>query len=295
MQKWRWGGLREARLVLAVACAVLAGACGGAPLAVRDFTPPVRGMSTVLQHAGTINGQGGVCEPETPPPPTPPSPPAPGEVLVGYQDWRNTVTHGGAMCPSSNAKRWVGVVVFDMTDVAADLRASPHKTLTGTLTYKVGNFLKSPPTPQAIDLCVRTLQYARGYETPPQNGGVVDSGKGGFPWSTTSSLGPLILPDSVPLHQVTASGAVSVDPSAPAPTVQVDVTTLLSDWGGMVATEPANSAEPGRFGIALRPFGPTLKEMGIVDDPPTPVDPSRATAQCTSILNNMALKVHVGR
>ncbi len=273
----------------------------GSNLTQTIYTPPVAGMGTYQWMRGTINdGSSGPiasCNPPTPPAPAFPAEPDPGELLVGYQDWRNTVTDtNGAVCPSSRAKRWHGLAVFDMSAVAADLSGSPHKLLTASLTYKIGAWQKIPQSAQDIDLCVRTLEFARGYETPSPFAIVeLDPRAGNFPQSAPSSLGPINLPNHVPFGQTTVSGPVTVNPAGPQPSVTVDVTLLISDWAQALAQEPANSAERGRFGISFLPFGPTIQQLGLTNSPPTPVPVSRSTARCTSILKDMNLKVTVGR
>ena len=229
------GGMRDmdcgwtmvARLLLTVAGVVTLGACGGAPLTVREFAPPLKGSGTFHWTRGTVNdGPGGPtasCQPETPPAPAVPTVAA-DRLLVGYQDWRNTATDsGGVMCPSSRATRWQALAVFDMSQVAADLNAAPHQTLTATLTYKVGSTVRDPQSAQAFDLCVRTLELARGYETPPAFSNItLDPRFGEFPTSAPSRLGVITLPQSVPLGRTTVDGPTTVDPSPPAPTVTVD-------------------------------------------------------------------------
>jgi hypothetical protein len=289
--------------ILALAC--LAGLAGcstpGSSLKRTSFDPSLRGGISYQWTRGTVNdGSGGPvasCMPLTPPAPAFPDPPAQGELLVGYQDWRNTATDpGGVMCPSSRATRWQGVAAFDMRAVAADLAASPHKTLTGTLTYRLGSWSRIPQSAQDIDLCVRTVQFTTGYETPSAFHVVtLDPRFGDFPTGAPSRLGALILPDRVPFGRTTVSGPATVDPAGPNPTVSIDVSVLLSDWAERVASEPPNSAEPGRFGVAFLPFGPTIQQLGLTNSPPTPVPANRSTARCTSILKDLSLKVTIGR
>jgi hypothetical protein len=295
---------RHSRFVLvAAACAVALGGCSttGTNVTRTTFTPTQKGVGTYQWTRGTINdGSGGPiasCDPPTPPAPALPAAPNPGEMLVGYQDWRNTVTDSnGVMCPSSRATRLRGLAVFDLSAVASDLSASPHKLLTATLTYRIGSSLKIPQSAQDLDLCVRTLELARGYETPaPFSFVQLDPRFGDFPQSAPSRLGPINLPSSVPFGQTSASGPVTVNPAGPAPTVTVDVSLLISDWAEALAQEPANSAERGRLGIAFLAFGPTIQQLGLTNTPPSPVPASRSTARCTSILTGMVLTVTVGR
>ena len=290
-------------LVAAAACVVGLGGCitTGTNTTLTTFTPTPKGVGTYQWMRGTINdGSGGPiasCNPATPPAPAYPAAPNLGQMLVGYQDWRNTVTDAnGAVCPSSRAKRWHGLAVFDMAAVASDLSAAPHKTLTATLTYQINSWLKVPQSAQDLDLCVRTLELARGYETPAPFAIVeLDPRFGDFPQSAPSRLGPINLPSQVPFGQTTTSGPVTVNPAGPAPTVTVDVTMLISDWAEALAQEPANSAERGRFGIAFLPFGPTIQQLGLTNTPPTPVPTNRSTARCTSILSGTVLTVNIGR
>ncbi|MDC6171341.1 hypothetical protein [Paucibacter sp. XJ19-41] len=283
-----------------LALAMLLSGCGTA-ITRTTLTPPLAGMGSYQWTRGTINdGSGGpiaACTPATPPAPAFPAPPTTGELLVGYQDWRNTVVDPpGVMCPSSRASRWHGLMVFDMSAVAANLRASPHRLLTASLSYRVGSWLKVPQSAQALDLCVRSLELARGYETPAPFVLVeLDPRFGDFPQSAPSRLGATTLPSQVPLGQVTSSGQVTVDPAGPNPTVTVDVSLLLSDWAERLAQEPVGSVESGRFGLAVLPVGPSIQQLGLTNPPPSPVPPNRATARCTSILKNASLTVTVGR
>ena len=285
--------------LLTAAGALTLGVCGCTPLNFHELAPPLKGAGTYQWTRGTINdGPGGPsasCLPETPPAPALPTVAA-GQLLVGYQDWRNTATDpGGVMCPTSRATRWQALAVFDMSQVTADLNSAPHQTLTATLTYKVGSTLRNPQSAQAFDLCVRTLELARGYETPTAFSNITLDAFGHFPTSAPSRLGVITLPQSVPLVTTTVNGPTTVDPSPPAPTVTVDVSLLLSDWVESLATEPAQSAERGRFGIAFLPFGPTIAELGLTDPTPRPVPPNRSTAACTSMLFEPVLQVRVGR
>ncbi len=213
----------------------------GTNITRTTFTPILAGMGTYQWMRGTINdgasGPIASCTPSTPPAPAFPTAPNPGEMLVGYQDWRNTVTDwNGVVCPSSRAKRWHGLAVFDVGAVASDLSASPHKLLISTLTYRIPTWLKIPQAAQDLDLCVRTLELARGYETPtPFDVVELDPRFGDFPQSAPSRLGPINLPSRVPFGQTTTSGLVTVNPAGPAPTVTVDVTLLISDWAEALA------------------------------------------------------------
>jgi len=299
MQDMDWGWTMVARLLTATGVVTL-GACGGAPLTFHELAPPLKGAGTYHWTRGTVSdGPGGPttsCLPEAPPAPALPTVAA-GQLLVGYQDWRNTATDpGGVMCPSSRATRWQALAVFDMSHVTTDLSTAPHRTLTATLTYKVGSTSRNPQSAQAFDLCVRTLELARGYETPPAFSDVtLDPQFGAFPSSASSRLGVMTLPQSVPLGRTTVNGPTTVDPSPPSPTVTVDVSVLLSDWAESLATEPAQSAERDRFGIAFHPFGPTIRELGLTDPTPRPVPANRSTAVCTSMLFEPVLHVRVGR
>jgi hypothetical protein len=285
----------------AAALLLLAGCNTTPPITTTSIAPPLLGVATFQWTRGTVNaGAGGPvasCTPPTPPSPAFPASPVPGEVLVGEQDWRNTVADAnGAVCGQSRATRWQGLAVFDMAGVAANLATGPARLLTARLDYRVGSFLKIPASAQDIDLCVRALQLATGYETPrPFALVVLDPQLGGFPQSAPSRLGATLLPSRVPLGQPTTVGPATVNPAPPAPAVSVDVSLLLSDWAESLATLPASSAERGRFGIAFLPFGPTIQQLGLTSNPPTPVPLNRATARCTSILKDMALTVSIGR
>jgi hypothetical protein len=295
--------LHSRSILVAAACSVALGGCStpGANITRTTFTPTQTGIGTYRWMRGTINdGSGGPiasCIPPTPPAPAFPAVPNPGEMLVGYQDWRNTVTDpNGVMCPSSRATRWHGLVVFDLGAVASDLSASPHKLLSASLTYRIGSSLKVPQSAQDLDLCVRTLELARGYETPAPFAVVdLDPRFGDFPQSAPSRLGAINLPTRVPHGQTTTSGPVTVNPAGPLPTVIVDVSLLMSDWAEGLAALPANSAERGRLGIAMLPFGPTIQQLGLTNTPPSPVPANRSTARCTSILTGAVLKVTIGR
>lgn len=289
--------------LLASACPMALSSCStpGTGTTRTSLTPTQTGIGTYKWTRGTVNdGSGGpvaTCSPATPPAPAFPAPPNAGETLVGYQDWRNTVVDPpGVMCPSSRATRWHGLVVFDMGAVATDLRAAPHKFLTASLTYRIGSFLKDPASAQDLDLCVRALELARGYETPAPFALVeLDPRFGDFPQSAPSRLGAIDLPARVPLGQITVSGPVTINPAGPSPTVTVDVSLLMSDWAESLAQQPTGSAESGRFGIAFLPFGPTIQQLGLTNTPPSPVPANRSTARCTSILKEALLTVTIGR
>jgi hypothetical protein len=265
---------------------------------ITTFTPSATAHTSFVLKGGTIDGNG-PCNPPTPPSRPDPPQPALGRVEVGYSDWRNTLSDAsGNQCKTSNAKRFEGMVNFDMTGVASDLNASPFKTVTGTLTYH-SNSAKIPQSPSAIDLCVANLRlaaapWAAGSGLVALNFIIGQN----FPASSAPSLGPINIPGTAPIGQITNTGGVTVDPAGPEPTVSVDVTTMLSDW---VATKPSS------LSIVFVPQGPTLASMGLnlgTPDPQlasfgvgagTPVPASRSTAECISVLKDFGLTVHVGR
>jgi hypothetical protein len=259
---------------------------------VTTLTPPPTLFTTFDLAAAKIGIAAGpfgndgdpACTPATPPAPTVPAMPVASEVLVGHQDWRNTNTDAsGAQCQSSKGRRWEGVVTFDMSTVVAKLN-TPPKTLTGTLVYQVGAFLAVPHTPgSAIDLCVGSIEYAP--PGTPAGGGIVPiNGNSGatFPPTVVPASGAVHVPTSVPLGTVTSVGPVSVDPAAPRPTVTVDISTsLLSEWA---------KTKPMTMSFAFVPRPPTFAQMGF---PAGPIPVNRSTAQCTSILKNFTLTIHV--
>lgn len=256
--------------------------CGGGNN-VTTLTPAATIFTTFFLTSATIDPDGNPCTPPTPPAPTIPAAPAASRILVGYQDWRNTTSSGGDQCTSSIAKRWEGVVTFDMSSVVSNINATPFKTLTGTLTFHI-NSNKVPQSPNGIDLCVASLQRVM---TIPTAGGLVTlntlSG-GNLPVSISPNLGPINLPGFAAAGSATGSGPVSVNPAGPDPTVTVEATLLLSDWGGTKAPSLA---------IAFVPQGPTVFQLGVPTG--TPVPPNRSTAACVSNIKDLAMVVHVGR
>jgi hypothetical protein len=271
------------RLFVLLTMVALVLGCGPGGNKVTTFNPPPTMHTTFFLTSATIDPDGDPCTPPTPPAPTTPAAPAASRILVGYQDWRNTTSSGGDQCTSSIAKRWEGVVTFDMSSVVSDLNATPFKTLTGTLTYHI-NSTKVPQAPQGIDLCVARLERVM---TIPTATGLVAMNTlsgGNFPVSITPNLGPLNLPGFAPAGSVTGSGPASVNPAGPSPTVTVEATLLLSDWGG--------TKEPS-LAIAFVPQGPTVFQLGVPTG--TPVPPNRSTAACVSNIKDVALAVHVGR
>jgi hypothetical protein len=253
---------------------------------VTRLTPTPTMHTTFFVTAGTVDPDFNPCTPATPPAPTIPAPPAAQRLLVGYQDWRNTTSDtGGDVCTSSIAKRWKGVATFDMSQVASDINATPYKTLSGTLTYHINS--NKVPQSNAIDMCVASLQMAAA--VPTADGFVtlpVGNGQNNPP-SSPPTLGALNLPGFAPIGQITTSGPATVNPAGPDPTVSVDVTLLLSDWG---------STKPPQLAIAFVPQGPTMAQLGLLTLPdPLPVPTNRSTAACISNVKDIALVVNVGR
>ena len=254
---------------------------------VTTLNPTPTMHTTFFARGATIDPDSYPCTPPTPPSPTTPAPPVAQRLLVGYQDWRNTTSStGGDVCTSSIAKRWKGVVTFDMSQVASNINATAYKTLSGTLTYHI-NSNKVPQSFNGIDMCVASLQMAAavptvdGFVTLPLGNGQNN------PPSSPPSLGALNLPGFAGLGGATASGPATVNPAPPDPTVSVDVTLLLSDWG---------STRPAQLAIAFVPQGPTIAQLGLLTQPdPLPVPTNRSTAACVSNVKDIALVVHVGR
>jgi hypothetical protein len=265
------------RLLAVVTMMAVVSACNKK---VTTVNPAATMHTTFVQKGGTIDPNG-PCTPATPPATPDPAPPAAQRILVGYQDWRNTLTDaGGTQCQTSNAKRWEGIVTFDMSGVVTAI-AAPHSTLSGTLTYHI-NSNKVPQSSTGIDLCVKALEIAA--SVPTANGLVPLNflTGGNLPTSSPPSLGAINLPALAPVGQITSAGPATVDPAPPDPTVNVDVTMLLSDWA---------NTHPAQLAIAFVPMGPTLTQLGI---PNTPVPPNRSTAACISNVKDIALVVHVG-
>lgn len=253
---------------------------------VTRFAPTPTMHTTFFVTRGTIDPDFYPCTPATPPAPTIPAPPAAQRLLVGYQDWRNTTSAtNGDVCTSSIAKRWKGVATFDMSQVASDL-ATPHKTLSGTLTYNISSN-KVPQSFNGFDMCVASLQMAAA--VPTADGFVslpVGNGQNNPP-SSPPSLGALNLPGFAATGQVTNSGPATVNTAPPGPAVSVDVTLLLSDWG---------ATKPPQLAIAFVPQGPTIAQLGLLTQPdPLPVPTNRSTAACISNVKDIALVVNVGR
>lgn len=255
----------------------------GCPKNVTTFTPTPTTFTTFDLRAGTIDPDGSPCQPETPPPPSLPTMPSGSQVMSGYQDWRNGYTDaGGDQCTTSQAKRWEGIVTFDMSAVASNL-ATPFTTLTGTLDYTMAG-MKNPQSYQDWDMCVASLQLA---SAAPTAGGIVMlPSTGSFPASAPPSLGALTLPAKAPYHTVTTSGPATIDPSPPAPKASVDVSLLLSDWA---------KTKGSTMSVVFVPMGPTIASMGLLANPALPVPTSRSTAECTTRVMSPTLTVHVGR
>jgi hypothetical protein len=272
-------------LIPAAAAMLLLTAC---PKTVHTFNPTATSFTSYKLHAGVIDVTGASCTPATPPAPSDPAPPGAAQVLVGYQDWRNTVTDsGGQQCQTSNAKRWEGAVAFDMSGVIADLDAAPYNLLTGKLVYRVADTFQNPQPANAIPMCAARLELAA---AAPAATGLVDlNGAAGqdFPASNNPSLAPLSLPHTVPLSGGQA-GAWSVDPHGFSgfPRVTVDVTWALSDWAASKAPT---------LTLVLPPTGPTIAQLGVTNAPPTPIPVSRSTAECRTFIDSLTLTVNVGR
>lgn len=272
--------MRRLPAVRVFAVGVMVAAVSSCSKNVTTFNPTPTMHTTFFLKGGTIDVNH-PCTPATPPASVDPTPPAAQRILVGYQDWRNTVTDaGGSQCQSSMARRLEGIVTFDMSGVAADINATPFKSLTGTLTYHINS--SKVPQSNGIDMCVASLQIA---VSAPASGFVPLNFLIGenFPPSSPPSLTAINLPGFAPVGQVTSSGPATVNPAGPDPTVTVEATWILSDWA---------NTKPAELAIAFVPQGPTLAQMGI---PNNPVPPSRSTAQCISNVKDIALRVNVGR
>jgi hypothetical protein len=272
--------MRPMHAAALLAVVALTTAC---PKKVTTFTPTPTTFTTFDIRAGTIDPDDFPCVPPTPPRTSDPTMPGASQVMSGYQDWRNTTSStSGDVCTNSFAKRWEGVVTFDMSGVAADL-ATPSNTLTGTLTYSMAG-MKVPQSSQDWDMCVASLQLAS--TAPTGNGLVTLTFPVDFPPSVPSSLGATTLPLKAPFHTVTTSGPATIDPSPPAPKASVDVSMLLSEWA---------KTKGGTMSIVFVPTGPTLAQMGFNNNPRDPVPVNRSTAECTTRIMSPALTVHVGR
>jgi hypothetical protein len=70
------------------------------------------------------------------------------------------------------------------------------------------------------------------------------------------------------------------------PKVTVDVTLALNDW---------LSTRSPTMTLVLPPFGPTIAQLGITNNPPIPVPASRSTAECRTVLDTISLVVNIGR
>jgi hypothetical protein len=266
------------RVLLALAVIAPLSACGNK---ITTINPTPVAFTTFKLSGGTIDPNH-PCTPPTPPAPSDPSPPAATEVLVGYQDWRNTVADASGQCQSSNAKRWEGVVTFDMTPVVSNITATPFKTLTGTIDHDPTS-VKVPQGFNVIEMCTARLELTT---TPPASTGLVTLnflGGQNFPGSTNPTLGVLNQPPSAPAGQVSHHGSVTVDAAPPFPTVTSDISLILSDWA---------STRPPSLAIVFVPQGPTLATMGIANGTPVPVN---RNVQCVSVLRRFAMTVHVGR
>jgi hypothetical protein len=260
-------------------------AATGCTPTLTQYKPPATQFATFMEAAGTVDVNG-PCTPPTPPAPAAPAGPASAQVLVGDQLWRNTHRDSsGTECQESRAGRWEGILAFDMTQVLADINAKPFSTLTGTLTYQIGAYLQVPSS-NDLPMCVASIEKAAA--APIASGVFTLNFAAGatFPPSSPPTLGPRVLPASVPFGQVYNTGVVVIDPSPPFPTVTLDLSLLLSDWA---------AARSAALGVALVPLRPSLEELGIGNDPPTPIPDSLSTFQCTSIVKNVTLTVNVGR
>jgi hypothetical protein len=275
------------RLATALALAILGTAC---PKNIHTFTPAPSTFTTFKLQAGTIDTSGASCTPATPPALADPATPGTTEVLVGYQDWRNTVTDSnGQQCGTSNAKRWQGAVSFDMSAVIADLSsAGAFSTAGATLVYRIKESFENPAPANATPMCAARVEVASA--TPVAGGLVVINGATGanFPASSTPSLGALALPDTAPLSGSATQGPATVVAQGfgQFPSVTVDVSLALNDW---LATKPPMMT------LVLPPIGPTIAQLGITSNPPTPIPVSRSTAECHTFIDTVTLTVNIGR
>jgi hypothetical protein len=277
--------IREHRCAAALAAALFLTAC---PKTVHTFNPAVTTFTTYKLQAGTIDVSGASCTPATPPAPAEPGPPGAGQVLIGYQDWRNTVTDSsGAQCTTSNAKRWEGSLAFDMSAVIADV-STPFNIAGASLVYRVQNTFQNPAPANASPMCAARVELA---SAPPATGGIVNingANGGNFPASANPSLSALPLPATAALQGTTTQGPATVDAQGFAgfPKVTVDVSLALSDW---LKTKPPTMT------LMLPPIGPTIADLGITNSPPNPVPVSRSTAQCNTTFDTVSLTVNIGR
>ncbi|HET7542042.1 MAG TPA: hypothetical protein VFK05_19380, partial [Polyangiaceae bacterium] len=117
---------------------------------LAQLSPVTARATTFALSGGTIDNVNS-CVTATPPAPaSPPSPAVGSEVLVGYQDWRNTATDSaGHQCQTSMAKRFEGVLSFGMSDVIADFNSRPFQSVTATLTFQI-DALRTKKVPQTM-------------------------------------------------------------------------------------------------------------------------------------------------
>ena len=109
-----------------------------------------------------------------------------------------------------------------------------------------------------------------------------------FPASSNPLLGALLVPDAAPLHGSTSQGPTIVDAQGFSgfPKVTVDVSLALNDW---------LSAKPSTMTLMLPPNGPTISQLGVTNNPPTPIPVSRSTAECQTFIDTVTLTVNIGR
>lgn len=271
---------RVARLITLFVAAMVAG-CGSSPSATVAFTPAATGFTTYALSGGTIDPIG-PCNVAMPPAIPSPAPPASAEVLVGFQDWRNTSADAsGTVCMTSNARRFEGVATFDMSAVLAEIDRPPRPTVVGTLTYNVGPSTKTPASAAGlVDICLRSVELAAA--APAMAGLVPLNYVAGaeFPASAPPSLGIVGLPATAPVGAVTSAGAATVNTTGSVTSVSVDVSLLLWDWA---------ARRTSTLSLVFKPRGVPLGAVGIRNATPVPV--SRPSDQCVSILKDLALTV----
>ena len=216
------------------------------------------------------------CSQAVPPAPTVPSPAA-GEMLVGYQDWRNT--YDG--CTTSKAHRWEAAVTFDMSAVVAEMNKAPMTSLTGTLDFSMPSTMTPTPTAGAVDLCARTFEWTA---TPATANGLVNlqfSSTTDFPTSAASTLGVQQFPTTSSVGAMITKNGITVDDRATTsgrPRVSVPATLVLSDWA---------NTKPSTITLVIVPRGPLLGTMGM------PVPTARAAESCISRIQALSFTVNV--
>ncbi len=209
-------------LVVAVLAASIL-ACGSGTLTVTPltFTFPASGVTTFVMRGGLLDSNPGHnCDVAVPPAPTPAAPSATlaDDVVVGYDNWRNT----NDSCQNSNAFIYRGAVTLDVSSIASkkNLLSSATLQFDALSTTSFDTISPATTTPSTTTLCAGQLLFVSGTWTPTSPGATTSLNHftQAFPNAGTVGTSLYTMPAAIPATslttgdvQITSAGRITVN------------------------------------------------------------------------------------